>query len=714
MPLHSDDPKSVGGYRLLDRLGAGGMGVVFRARARSGRDVALKVVHAQYAVDAVFRTRFRQEIAAVRKVSGAFTAPVLDADPEAARPWMATQYVPGPSLARRIRDRGALPDTELRGLALGLVEALRDIHRAGVVHRDLKPANVLLAEDGPRVIDFGISRAAENHQTLTETGQMIGTPPFMSPEQLVDARAVGPASDVFSLGALLVYTVTGRGPFDAGSPYLTAYRVVHDAPVLDGVDEPLRGVLTRCLSKRPADRPGLEELGEDFASVLPGRPTADPPTVYLRHDRPGPRPLAPGRVPARWAGVIGTVAALVLGLTAYSLTGADPAGGGDSDGRPWRTTVYEPAARGARQALDLPGAEAPVPGCRVAGGAVYCGGDRTLPVRLDGRTGRTVWRASAELAGTGEGRYSSNVLGVRDETVLVRQVVTRGSADAEVTSVVALDAATGDRLWARQVDEMSAPPAVAGDVVVLPDGGDGPSLTARSPRTGAERWTAPLPEGHSCGLTPAGGALYLQCFAQQEGERQDSLIVTLDLTDGTARRLPLPTPDADLVGAHDGGLILLTESPERGPDGDTAYAEIVLMDRTGSTARTKLPEAYHGRVTLAGGTLWFTSSGGEVTAVSPSSGAMLWRTRTGVRRPGPARYDARTRTVYTAGSDGRVAGFDARTGDRLWRTAARTEDEGSGEGPEVLVDGRRLVVVTAGGGVLGLDPEHPERTPRSG
>ncbi|CAL9568871.1 Serine_threonine-protein kinase AfsK [Streptomyces sp. enrichment culture] len=245
MPLRKDDPKSVGGYRLLDRLGAGGMGAVYRGRSRSGREVAVKVVHAQYAEDPVFRTRFRQEIAAVRKVSGVFTAPVVDADPDAERPWMATQYVPGPSLAARIRDEGPLDRTELRRLALGLVEALRDIHRAGVVHRDLKPANVLMADDGPRVIDFGISRAAENHNTLTETGQMIGTPPFMSPEQLTDARSVGPASDVFSLGALIVFAATGRGPFDADSPYLTAYRVVHDAPALDDVPEPLRPILER-------------------------------------------------------------------------------------------------------------------------------------------------------------------------------------------------------------------------------------------------------------------------------------------------------------------------------------------------------------------------------------------------------------------------------------------------------------------------------------
>ncbi|NUR29864.1 MAG: serine/threonine protein kinase, partial [Catenulispora sp.] len=280
MPLQKDDPESVGGYRLVDRIGAGGMGVVYWGRSRSGRDVAVKVVHAQYAEDAVFRARFRQEIKAVRKVSGAFTAPVVDADPEAVRPWMATQYVAGSSLAQRIRDHGALHGTELRRLALGLVEALRDIHGAGVVHRDLKPANVLMAEDGPRVIDFGISRAAENHTALTETGQMIGTPPFMSPEQLTDARTVGFASDVFSLGALLVYAATGHGPFDADSPYLTAYRVVHDEPVLDGVGRPMRAVLERCLAKEAGERPGLDELAREFAAALP-EPTADDLAVAL-------------------------------------------------------------------------------------------------------------------------------------------------------------------------------------------------------------------------------------------------------------------------------------------------------------------------------------------------------------------------------------------------------------------------------------------------
>src|SRR5690242_1320183 len=262
MPLSTGESESIGsigGYTLVDRLGSGGMGVVYLGRSASGRQVAVKVVHAQYAQDEEFRVRFRQEISAARRVSGAFTAPVVDADPDAEVPWMATLYVPGRTLSEIVAKEGPLSGHALRTLALGLVEALRDIHQAGVVHRDLKPSNVLLAEDGPRVIDFGISRAADN-QALTVTGRLIGTPPFMSPEQFASPRDVTAASDVFSLGSLLVYAATGNRPFDGGSPYMTGYQVVHEQPVLDGVPEPLRGIAERCLDKDATARPDLTEL----------------------------------------------------------------------------------------------------------------------------------------------------------------------------------------------------------------------------------------------------------------------------------------------------------------------------------------------------------------------------------------------------------------------------------------------------------------------
>ncbi|RPF31464.1 endo alpha-1,4 polygalactosaminidase [Streptomyces sp. TLI_185] len=283
MSLSLGDPESIGGYALVDRLGSGGMGIVYLGRSDSGRQVAVKVVHAPYAQDEEFRTRFRQEVAAARRVSGAFTAPVVDADPDAEQPWMATLYVPGRTLSNTVAKDGPLRGRALRVLALGLVEALRDIHRVGMVHRDLKPSNVLMAEDGPRVIDFGISYAVDN-EALTMTGRLIGTPPFMSPEQFAAPREVTGASDVFSLGSVLVYAATGNRPFDGSSPYLTGYQVMHEAPDLNGVAEPLRSIAERCLDKNPAARPGLDELRR----MLQELPDSDVPAVV------SVVPVAPG------------------------------------------------------------------------------------------------------------------------------------------------------------------------------------------------------------------------------------------------------------------------------------------------------------------------------------------------------------------------------------------------------------------------------------
>lgn len=247
------------------RLGAGGMGVVYLARTPAGRRVALKVIRPEYADEPQFRARFRREVAAARKVSGAFTAPVVDADPDGDPPWLATQYVVGDSLDARVRSGGPLPAADVVRLAGQLAEALRDIHRQGIVHRDLKPANVLLAEDGVRVIDFGIARSVVQSRALTRSGAMVGTPAFMAPEQLIAAQAVSPATDVFALGGVLAFAASGRSPFEdpeaAGlEPIAVAFAVVHQEPELGGVPGPLRALVARCLAKDPARRPGLDEV----------------------------------------------------------------------------------------------------------------------------------------------------------------------------------------------------------------------------------------------------------------------------------------------------------------------------------------------------------------------------------------------------------------------------------------------------------------------
>ncbi|MFH8349102.1 PQQ-binding-like beta-propeller repeat protein [Streptomyces sp. NPDC018045] len=290
----AERPLYAGRYRLDARLGSGGMGVVHLARSSSGLRLAVKVVHAEFAQDPEFRGRFRQEVAAARRVSGAFTAPVVDADPDAHRPWMATLYIPGPTLGDHVKRNGPLAPHEVRRLAAGLAEALRDIHRAGVVHRDLKPGNVLLAADGPKVIDFGISRPADS-EMRTETGKLIGTPPFMAPEQFQRPREVGPAADVFALGSVLVHAATGRGPFDSESPYIVAYQVVHDEADLTGVPEELAPLIRTCLAKRPSDRPTpdvlmrmlhTEGLVEGYGDVLPGGPAPEEARVPAQRQQP--------------------------------------------------------------------------------------------------------------------------------------------------------------------------------------------------------------------------------------------------------------------------------------------------------------------------------------------------------------------------------------------------------------------------------------------
>lgn len=307
----AEHPEYAGQYRLEACLGTGGMGVVHLATSASGLRLAVKVIHADHASDPEFRARFQQEVTAARRVSGAFTAPVVDADPEAERPWMATLFIEGPTLAERVKRNGPLNAAELRRAGAGLAEALRDIHRAGVVHRDLKPSNVLLAPDGPKVIDFGISRPADS-DLRTETGKLIGTPPFMAPEQFQRPREVGPAADVFAMGAVLVHAATGRGPFDSDSPYIVAYQVVHNEPDLAGVPEDLVPLFRRCLAKDPADRPTPYELmialrasspsaSYDTQAYIPAQRTPDPRESAPRGLAAGIR-TAPGHGAARRSG----------------------------------------------------------------------------------------------------------------------------------------------------------------------------------------------------------------------------------------------------------------------------------------------------------------------------------------------------------------------------------------------------------------------------
>ncbi|MQY15752.1 Serine/threonine-protein kinase PknD [Streptomyces sp. RB5] len=379
--LEPGDPRSIGAYRLIGRLGAGGMGRVFLARSDRGRTVAVKLIHERLAQEPLFRTRFRQEVTAARRVGGEWTAPVLDADTEAEVPWVATGYIAGPSLEDIVaRDYGRLPEASVRVLAAGLGRALEAVHAAGIVHRDLKPSNVLLTLDGPRVIDFGIARAlhASGEESVTHAGTAVGSPAFMAPEQVRGERLT-PAGDVFSLGSVLVYAASGRMPFGSpeGGVMGLMFRITHEEPDLTGVPEGLWPLVGRCLAKDPAARPTPEEVvrlahaprvGSGGEPWLPGG-------VLARLGRHAVRLLEveeeedgdaravvrqeghrAARRPRRLRGVLMTAAVALVttlaGLTALLLAGSDSPG---EEGYAQTPSAHDSAAAGGTATTRRPG-----------------------------------------------------------------------------------------------------------------------------------------------------------------------------------------------------------------------------------------------------------------------------------------------------------------------------------------------------------------------
>ncbi|WNE97795.1 serine/threonine-protein kinase [Streptomyces luomodiensis] len=758
MPLASGDPESIGGYALVDRLGAGGMGVVYLGRSASGRQVALKLVHEQYAQDEEFRTRFRQEVAAARRVSGAFTAPVVDADPEADRPWMATLYVPGRTLSEVVRKNGPLNGRELRTLGLGLAEALRDIHRAGVVHRDLKPANILMAEDGPRVIDFGISRAVDS-QTLTVTiGRVLGTPPFMSPEQLRSPRGVTAASDVFSLGSLLVYAARGSSPFESDSPYLSGYQVMYEHPTLEGVPEPLRDIAERCLAKEPDARPDLDELHRmlralpDFPAAEPvsdgqgvaepdagtakgtgtgtdrgtgasatdagtatgPRTTGDPEAAADERPAASPAPdVAPKRtLPGRGArrrlvvttaGVALTVTGLMVAAAVFAPDITTKSSGDASTASSLPTASlpadWRPWRTNLRVETEGPPLDYDESGCVSGGGrALYCAGHGFTVAKVDAATGRVQWR-------WGTRPQSARPIGVRDGTVYAYRVSMDGSR-----WVVALDAGTKRRRWERRVSGSASVRLFRGGVLTMsPDGGQ---IVAYG-TSGTRLWQAPGRYGKFCEPTGPADAPYVMCSPlNADGLAAEGPydLLRLDPSDGTQRaRTTLPRKTLPLGAVQGKPLFLVPETAKDVYDSgyERPYTALVRVDPgTGETTRIALRRAVRGTPTLLNGVVYFVRASGTVTAVSADSGRELWQRATDTESLSAPVLSRRYGRLYFSNRFGRLLALNADDGTEAWHTAALDNPGTSAQGtePKVMLV-KDAIVATAGDTAFSVGPD---------
>ncbi|MFF7307515.1 PQQ-binding-like beta-propeller repeat protein [Streptomyces sp. NPDC008137] len=731
MALRDSDPAEVGGYRIEDRLGSGGMGVVYLARSASGRRLAVKVVHGQYADDDEFRARFRREVAAARQVSGAFTAPVVDADADASRPWMATLYIPGADLGTHVREHGPLSVPRLRELAAGLAEALRDIHRAGVVHRDLKPANVMLAEDGPRVIDFGISRAAEfaAADVLTQTGRVMGTPPFMSPEQFSAPQDVGPAADIFSLGSVLAYAATRRGPFDSPSPYETAVRVVEGEPALDGVPDELLPFVRLCLEKHPKSRVTADELltllrDGDRAALLPATgelsgvlPRRAPETTPQRDTPladPPPEPARPrGSRRRRYllAAAAATAVAAVLAAATIVLGGAlsrdgEPGPSGSAapsdlpEGwRSWATAAKAP--KGSERVLG--GADSALKGCAAIDSSLVCAGSGLMATRFDLADGRNTWGRPVDPTPDGSSSDAGALIGTAGSRVYAYE-----AEDGETTAgprfsytVYALAADTGEELWRTRTgtgEMASVPDSTQDAATTVPEGvvtfygSQGDRYALLDAETGDVRWSRPKPHAPGasadCLLRSAAGNAYLLCAIglseQSEQGASRTTVSQIDPATGKARWTVEAKGAQYLLGQHDGSLVLAdTGSTGRG------LTLIDVSSRVLTVRRLAEPRPEDADAYLVRGTVYFTRDSGGVRAVSPRTGRTLWESNSSVEKQGPPTASATH--VYFASPSGRLAALDAGSGEVTGTRPGR--DDGGRTDSMLLTSGAPLVLV---------------------
>ncbi|MEU7297584.1 serine/threonine-protein kinase [Streptomyces exfoliatus] len=708
----AEGPEFAGGYRLQACLGAGGMGVVHLAASASGLRLAVKVVHARYAEDPEFRARFRQEVAAARRVSGAFTAPVVDADPDAVRPWMATLYVPGPTLADQVKRNGPLAPAELRRLTAGLAEALRDIHRAGVVHRDLKPSNVLLTDTGPKVIDFGISRPVDS-DLRTETGKLIGSPPFMAPEQFQRPREVGPAADVFALGSVLVHAATGHGPFDSDSPYIVAYQVVHDEPDLTGVPVELAPLVARCLAKDPAERPTPGQImaalqppsyaAEAFIPAQrrrPALPEGDAgvgPSAAWDADTPERAPAPParrrgprlGRPRLRPRLTIAVAAALALtGAGLYAALSPTAPAGRETRTRPaevatafagWQTTLQEHGPTAA-------------PACGHGGGALYCSARGVGLARVDPVTGRVLWSRTAP---------------VKAESPTAPVALTDGLVGAAApTGPLRAYAATGGTPgWSAEADlpELYVP---AGSAVVLSDGQGG--IRAVDSRTGKELWRHALAGFGVPRPGPYDAATGLVTVSETSPHGNRTRVGAVHARTGEVAWQHDLEGDLDPLGRTGDGMLLLSSLHQAG----LIDALVLLEPADGTVRRLSLPHRIDVRgVAVRGTAVHILDANGHLTAFDTAApkGRVLWELETGAGNVSEPALGPGDR-LYFSVQDGRLLAVDTVRGALIGQTRPRLLNgrlEYAPRVPAPLVVGDRVFGTAPDGSVFAVDARDP-------
>ena len=645
-PLEHDDPSTIGPYRLVARLGVGGMGRVYLARSAGGRTVAVKVVRADLAGDPEFRTRFRREVAAAQSVDGAYTAPVVDADRDSATPWLATAFVLGPSLAEAVAQYGPLPEDSVRTLGAVLAEALASVHGSGLIHRDLKPSNVLLAADGPRLIDFGIARALDG-EGLTTTGLVVGSPGFMSPEQAT-GRGVGTAGDVFSLGSVLVFAATGSGPFGQDSAPSMLYRVVHEDPDLTGLPSGLAEILPACLAKDPARRPTPAQLARLLAPE--GTPTrlagswlpAQVASGIARHaarvmemETPAPRSGSGARDPR-----LGDVAAVDRrddandpGTVRLGTPSAAPASGPAA-------TAVPPAAGSATRRKVLFGALG-VLGVVVAGGGTALalesgGGPKPKP---SGPTTGPGGHSSGPSASASPSGFPTRAAGVPPQPLW-----TFPGSGMQIAPVLA----TGGRVYAF-----------------------GDASTALDARTGKVLWTGPqfapgnmfatagmLAGGYLIGVNP--GTLDLFGLDPATGGQLWNLHTIGAYSPGTLLA-------ADSTTAYMVGTDLATTSK-------TYMLAIDLKTRTLRWAQQRNAAAdYEVAGSVSGGYLVYANDKGNVVVRSTADGRQLWSKDFSNPNPGQPVYPLIVGgTLYIGGSP--LLGFDLASGRQVFTANAPSGD----------------------------------------